>query len=269
MERAQHTVYVRTLWRALTLVGGRDELCRALGVVLHELEPWLDGRREPPVDVFLKTVDILSLPTEPGPANPAAARAERLTRESCKLLGESVRVVEESRAIRAAREPTREARVRRFLDGWFDADQRSPMLEAALDAALAAGWATKGNLQLQAPDGLYIVAQHGFEPAFLDFFACVHDGAWACGSAKRLAQRTVIADVAADYRFAGTEGAAVMEAAHARAVQSTPLIRVSGCVLGVLSTHYPERRIPAEIDFAAMDRIAQRAAFWLQETTVS
>src|SRR3954469_23701341 len=130
MEDKQRTVYPRALWRALTILGGKDELCRALGVVVRELDPWLDGRREPPVDIFLKTVDILSLPTQAGPPYAAAARAERLTRESFKLMGESVRVVEESRAIRAAREPTREARVRRFLDGWFDPDERSPMLEA-------------------------------------------------------------------------------------------------------------------------------------------
>ena len=60
-----------------------------------------------------------------------------------------------------------------------------------------------------------------------------------------------------------------MEAAQARAVQSTPLVGVSGCVLGVLSTHYPEPRIPPDADFGVIDRIAHRAAFWLQQTTVS
>jgi len=271
MGDKQQTVYVRTLWRALAISGGKEQLCRALGARMQELELWLDARREPPVEIFLKAVDILSAPATVRPTHAAAARAETLAREARRLMGDSMRAVELSRAIREARGPTRAEmpRVRRFLDGWFDAGQRGAMLEAALDAALEAGCAEMGNLQLHEPDGLHIAVQHGFEPPFLEFFACVRDGQWGCGSAERTAFRTVIADVATDHRFAGTEGAAIMEAAQARACQSTPLIGVNGCVLGVLSTHYPEPRIPPDADFAVMDRIAHRAAFWLQQETVS
>ena len=271
MGDKQQTVYLRTLWRALTILGGKDELCGALGVVARELDSWLDGRREPPVDIFLKAVDIVTIPAGPLPQHPATTRAEALARQSRKLMGDSLRAVERSRAIRAARGLTRAEmpRVRRFLDGWFDAGQRAAMLRAALDAALEAGYARMGNLQLHEGNGLHIVVQHGFETPFLEFFACVSDGRWACGSAGSNAQRTVIEDVATDYRFAGSAGATVMEAAHARAVQSTPLIGVNGCVLGVLSTHYREARIPTGVDFQVMDRIAHRAAFWLQQETVS
>lgn len=269
MGDKQHSVYVRAMWRALAILGGKEELQRRLGAPMREVDAWLEGRREPPVDVFLKAVDIVSFPTRP--SHPAAARTERLARRSRELIGESVRAVEASRAIRAARPRTIDEMpcVRRFLDAWFDAGEREPMLNSALDAALEACSAPMGNVQLAEPDGLHIVAQHGFDAAFLEFFACVRGAQWACGSAKRLGERTVIPDVAADFRFAGTAGAAVMEAAHARAVQSTPLIGADGCVLGVLSTHYPEARIPPEADFAVMDRIAQRAAFWLQQSTVS
>jgi hypothetical protein len=265
------TVYVRTLWRALEILGGKEELCRALGVAMRELELWLDGRREPPIDMFLKAVDILSRPTEPTPPKPIRARAAMLASESRRIMADSMRLTEQSRALREAWGPARAEmpRVRRFLDGWFDAGERAPMLTAALDAALEAGGAPMGNVQLQELDGLHIVAQQGFKPPFLEFFACVTDGQWACGSAERTAQRTLIADVAADYRFVGTAGAAVMEAAHARAVQSTPLVSVSGCVLGVLSTHYPDPRIPLDVDFALLDRIARRTAFWLEQATVS
>jgi GAF domain-containing protein len=140
----------------------------------------------------------------------------------------------------------------------FGPHERLVMLESALDAAIEAARADMGNVQLKREDGLHIVAQRGFNDAFLEFFDRVRDTAGG---------RIVVADVAADPIFAGTEAAKVMEAAGVRAVQSTPLIAASGVVLGMLSTHYCEPRTPDEDDLQEIDLIARRAAFWLEEAT--
>ena len=54
------TVYARTLERAAQVLGSKERLRARLGVRAQELEQWLSGGREPPTEVFLATVDILS-----------------------------------------------------------------------------------------------------------------------------------------------------------------------------------------------------------------
>ena len=54
------TVYARALQRAAQVLGGEDRLRARLGVKTHDLEQWLAGGREPPTEVFLAAVDILS-----------------------------------------------------------------------------------------------------------------------------------------------------------------------------------------------------------------
>ena len=87
--------------------------------------------------------------------------------------------------------------------------------------------------------GLHLDRPEGFKPSFSRVLRLRNRGQWACGSVERTAQRPVIADVAADHRFAGTAAAAVIESARARAVTIHRFVSVSGCVLGVPSTHYP------------------------------
>ena len=53
------TVYARTLVRAAELVGGQQELARQLGVFPSHLVAWIAGTSNPPVEVFLKAVDIV------------------------------------------------------------------------------------------------------------------------------------------------------------------------------------------------------------------
>jgi GAF domain-containing protein len=271
MGDMKQNVYTRALWRALEMVGGKEALRRAMHVPMRELDDWLEGRVPPPMEAFLTAVDIISLPTPRRSPHPATKRVAELKLQTRQLIQASQDAVLEARTLRDAGPPPRDGlpRVRRFLDAWFGPSENEAMLESALGAALEAGDAPMGNVQLQKPDGLHIVASVGFERPFLEFFACVQEGQWGCGSARRLAQRTIIADVANDPRFAGTDGAAVMEAAGARACQSTPLVATTGVVLGVLSTHYREPGIPPAADFAVIDRIARRTAFWLEQASVS
>jgi transcriptional regulator with XRE-family HTH domain len=53
------TVYSRTLRRAAELVGSQQELARRLGIFPSHLLPWLAGTSTPPIEVFLKAVDIV------------------------------------------------------------------------------------------------------------------------------------------------------------------------------------------------------------------
>ena len=75
MGNESQSVYARALSRAADILGGKDLLRAALHVPLHSLEEWLEGRSEPPMDIFLKAVDILSAPTGAAAATAATLRA--------------------------------------------------------------------------------------------------------------------------------------------------------------------------------------------------
>ncbi len=137
----------------------------------------------------------------------------------------------------------------------------SELLEEILDAGIEITGANMGNIQLLDKDGaLKIVAQRGFDAAFLDFFEHVHDGQAACGSALVSGERVVVEDVAGSPIFAGTPALSAMLDAGARAVQSTPLVSRSGKVMGMFSTHYRMPRRPTERDLRLLDVLARQAA---------
>ena len=146
-------------------------------------------------------------------------------------------------------------------------EARDRRLYAAVHTALAATGAERGNVQLVEPQGLRIVAQIGFAPPFLDFFACVADTRSACGAALANGGRVVVENVERDPLFAGASRAIMLDAG-ARAVQSTPLIACSGAVLGMLSTHYERPYRPREEELEAIDRIAADTARWLESEIV-
>jgi hypothetical protein len=45
--------------RAARLVNDTHQLRILLGVALHDLRDWLEGRGNPPIPVFLKAVDLI------------------------------------------------------------------------------------------------------------------------------------------------------------------------------------------------------------------
>jgi len=248
------TVQARALRRAADILGGKDRLRAALHVPMARLEEWLDGVAEPPMDIFLKTVDIISAPAAPTTPPAAAMRARVLQRPS----GEIIRSTRRNMPPKTAS----------FLDAVFANHDRTVMLDAALDAAIDATRAQMGNVQLKLDKGLRIVTHRGFDIRFLEFFACVSDGhGAACGAAMHSGARVIVGDVATDPIFVGSEAAQVMVGANARAVQSTPLVSVSGQVLGMMSTHFDHPHRPTEGELAIVDQIARRAVYWLEETT--
>lgn len=145
-------------------------------------------------------------------------------------------------------------------------DLHGPLLEI-LDAAIRITQADMGNIQLRgARTGLLeIGVQRGFTTEFLEFFASVgaHEGS-ACGAALGAGQRVVVADVAQEPLFAGTEAREVLLRAGVRAVQSTPLRSLSGEMVGMLSTHYRQPRQPDERDLNLLDVLARLAADYIE-----
>jgi GAF domain-containing protein len=117
--------------------------------------------------------------------------------------------------------------------------QLERLAEQALDNVLSLARAEQGNVQLLDPasGALKIIAQHGFDAAFLDHFAVVDDDSSACGRAAGHGAQLVITDVISDLGFQPHRDIAA--ASGFRAVQSTPLLGWAGHVVGVVSTHYP------------------------------
>jgi len=54
------TSITRTLGLALRTLGSRERLAQHLGVTVERLEGWLEGRQEPPTDVYLRALDLVA-----------------------------------------------------------------------------------------------------------------------------------------------------------------------------------------------------------------
>ena len=66
LPKAKATVYARTLHRACEVLGGVDPASRHLEVAPAALRRWIDGAEQPPLEVFLKAVEVVLLAVEPG-----------------------------------------------------------------------------------------------------------------------------------------------------------------------------------------------------------
>jgi len=136
------------------------------------------------------------------------------------------------------------------------------LLMEALQSAVAISEADFGNVQfLDADTGsLKIVAQHGFQQNFLDYFNQVHPGQFGCGSAMQRQSRVIVEDVSSDPIFRGTGACGVMLKAEARACQSTPLLNREGKVIGMISTHFRTLKELSESKLQLLDLLAQQTA---------
>jgi hypothetical protein len=137
-------------------------------------------------------------------------------------------------------------------------------LHAALDAAIAAQGADKGNIQvLDRHDALRIVAHRGFGRDFLDHFACVRfDGSSVCARSFRSGSPLVILDVFEDPGFA--PHLEVAKNSGFRAVQSIPLLSRSGRAIGMLSVHYESPLQSLDWRMQSLQESALRAALVLE-----
>ena len=58
---SRSTVFSRTLHRACQILGGVQALAAHLGCMAEDLERWMEGHEEPPLDMFLASVDVVLL----------------------------------------------------------------------------------------------------------------------------------------------------------------------------------------------------------------
>jgi GAF domain-containing protein len=126
-----------------------------------------------------------------------------------------------------------------------------------LNAAMAVTDADHGNVQVVCRDSgqLRIVAQQGFEPAFLDYFDTVAKGTAACGAALRAGYRIIVPDVKTAPEFSAAARTVMLDA-NARAVQSTPVLDRAGAVIGMISTHFQTPHRPGSESLRLLDALA-------------
>lgn len=137
------------------------------------------------------------------------------------------------------------------------------LLDEILTAAEAITNADMGNVQLRddATGALQIQAHHGLSEEFLGFFNRVHENeAAVCGTALARRQRFFVEDVDKSPVFAGTPALQVLKREGIRAVQSTPIVRRDGVLIGMLSTHFKTRRPFNEPDLRLLDLLVRQAA---------
>lgn len=252
------SLHVRVLERAAEKIGSKTALCDYLQVPFSTLRAWLCGGKTPPDIFFLKALQIIGAQPRISAAS-VIERARQLLYDTDILRAAIVETREHQQRIKAS---CLAGRTNGFLAETFERRERKAIAQAALDAALHATGADMGNVQLRGGEGLVISAQRGFEQPFLDYFSCVkREG--TCGAAQHLRKRVVVPNVSRDPIFAGTRAAEVMEEAHARACQSTPMFGASGEIIGVLSTHYDKPRYPGAHELGILDYIASRTAICL------
>ena len=128
--------------------------------------------------------------------------------------------------------------------------------------------ASKGNVQLMnvRAGTLSIVAQQGFDPAFLRNFECVYanDTSAACGRAITNRMAVAIEDVEVDEAYYRHRGIA-REAGY-RAVLSVPLFAADGSALGAISVHFPGRHRPTEAEMRRLELYCRQAGDFIQRT---
>jgi PAS domain S-box-containing protein len=138
-------------------------------------------------------------------------------------------------------------------------------LDEMLGAAIELLGADRGNIRLFDPSRrvLRLVAQRGFDPAFLSPFGeATIDAHTAFAASLFLGERVVIDDVEADERCAPYRH--LVSKAGIRAFQSTSLVARDGIPIGVLSTHFRNPHRPSEQDLQRLDLYARQAADFIE-----
>lgn len=132
------TVHAKALHRAAEIVGGREKLRTLLEVSVSELEAWMAGAERPPMQVFLKAVDIISAAPQRSNEIQAAILAER----------------------DAAGRP-RGASALAFLHAKFEPAEGKAMVETALEAALASTGAVMEKARARAVQSTPLKSRSG------------------------------------------------------------------------------------------------------------
>lgn len=271
-------VYVRTLERALRIIGNEEALAELLWVRPATLRHYLSGEARPPDDVFLKAVDILFNnawgATRKAPEDPARTerrqRAQDMARSTAELLRTTDATLQATKELRAETVALRDALKasafsHRLFDPAYRPKDRQDVLQTGLDAALQAASTDRGDIELIDGGGaLHIEVWRGFSEALLKFFDGGSEPRSACALALAEHRQIVVADVMLHALYAGTPMLEVLRAADIRAICATPLMSPAGEALGVVSTHFHEAKAPKEEQLEALDVVAKRTSALLQ-----
>ena len=139
-------------------------------------------------------------------------------------------------------------------------------LEEVLRTVRSLTGAEKGNVQLVNADGktLTIVAQEGFDPAFIATFdqLPIDDRRAACGRALSLGRTVVIEDVLLDEAYEPFQE--VARHSGYRSVISVPLFAADGSRLGAISVHFSEPHRPSEAEMRRLQLYCRQASDFIQ-----
>jgi signal transduction histidine kinase/DNA-binding NarL/FixJ family response regulator len=139
-----------------------------------------------------------------------------------------------------------------------------PILDVVLQTACAIDRTPMGLLALTDSDAgpLHAAASLGLEAAVIEQLAIVPARAGACGTALAQRTRVVVEDVNQAPCFEAFRD--IARQAGFRSVHSTPLITRAGRIVGVLSTHAPEVRVPSPWQTHLLDLCARQAADFIE-----
>jgi PAS domain S-box-containing protein len=132
-----------------------------------------------------------------------------------------------------------------------------------LDAAATIMRSDMASMQIvdEGSDALRMLAWRGFDPAFGKVFESIGpDTRTSCSVARQVGRRVIVPDVETCEFIAGTPALEDHRKSGIRAVQSTPLFSRGGRLLGMISTHWREPRVPSERDLRLLDVLARQAA---------
>lgn len=147
---------------------------------------------------------------------------------------------------------------------WQTTDLRAGLQEI-LQGSITLLAAEKGMVQLLEPDGrqLTVAAHVGLERSFLERFRVVTaDDESGCGRALRTRARIVIPDVDAEPSYRPFLDVARLS--RFRALLSIPLLAPNGALLGVLTVHFDEPRVPDSQELALLDLYVKQATAFME-----
>jgi PAS domain S-box-containing protein len=112
---------------------------------------------------------------------------------------------------------------------------------------------------------LRLLASRGFTPEAVDFWEWVSaDSQSSCGMAMHTGQQCVVPDVEKCDFMAGTPDQATYRQSGIHAVQTTPLLSLSGKLQGMISTHWSTPHQPSERDLRLLAVLARQVADLLE-----
>jgi PAS domain S-box-containing protein len=135
--------------------------------------------------------------------------------------------------------------------------------ERIRDAAMRLTSSDMASIQLLDPNQseLRLLGWKGFHPQSASFWETVDfKSGSTCGLAFSTGARVVVPDIETCDFMAGTRDLDEYRRSNIRAVQSTPLLSLSGRLLGMISTHWREPHQPAERALRRLDLLARQAA---------